>query len=147
MSLGVTDYLQNENENTFTHKEHRISLHSYILNEPLKRKIFTGIQKEFSWVLTVIIGSLSLMSHSAGVSTENVGLKFSHGVFSIILLFFKNNKLWFLLNPKKKFVLTVECDSGEEQHVLSSESYFSNKKQHTRKDQGLLCLTYYQRKM
>lgn len=52
-----------------------------------------------------------------------------------------------LLNQKKKFVLTVEYGSGEEQQVLPSESYFSNKKQHTGKDQGLLCLTYYQRKM
>lgn len=48
MSLGVTDYLLSENENTFTDKEHRISSHSYILNELLKRKILTGIQKEFS---------------------------------------------------------------------------------------------------
>lgn len=39
----------------------------------------------------VIIGPLSLMHHSAGVSIENAGLKF-HTEFSVILLFFKNNK-------------------------------------------------------
>lgn len=89
MSLWDTDcYLLNENENIFTCTEHRISSHSYILNKLLKSVIFTGIQKEFSGVLMVIIGPLSLMHHSADVSTENEGLKFWHGDFAVILLFF-----------------------------------------------------------
>lgn len=36
----------------------------------------------------VIIGPLSLMHHSAGVSTVNEGLKFCHGGLTAKLLFF-----------------------------------------------------------
>lgn len=54
-----------------------------------------------------------------------------------------------MLNQRQKFVESVECDSVEEKSEVVNSQYIILPKQKVayKKDQGLLCLTYYQRKM